>query len=667
MNISKIRERTLPLKNVAIRDHFWSHYIRLVREVVVPYQWEVLNDRVPEAEPSHAVRNFKIAAGEEQGEFGGMVFQDSDVAKWLEAVAYLLQTGPDRELEAAADEMIDIIAKAQHADGYLNTYFTLKEPEGRWTNLAECHELYCAGHMIEAAVAYYEATGKRKIIDVVCRFADYIDSVFGSEPGKLNGYDGHQEIELALVKLYRTTGIERYLRLSQYFLDQRGSRPHFYFREFKLRDGKVHFLQLDMAHDLKYSQSHRPVRQQDEAVGHAVRLVYMLSGMADVAAETGDASLLQACRSIWKSIVTKRMYITAGIGSMAYGESFTADYDLPSDTAYAETCASIGLIFFAHRMLQLEPSSEYASIMERALYNTVVSGMARDGKSFFYVNPLEVDPRLFGKNQIYDHVKPIRQEWFSCACCPPNIARLLASLGQYIYTVKGDTLYTHLYIGGHAKIDWEDGSFEIEQSGNYAWEGQVKLNIAATCSHAKTIALRIPDWCDGVKIEIDGVPLELEQQRIEHGYVTITRQWAAATEIRLLFDMPIKKMKGHPALRHTAGKIALQRGPFIYCLEEADNGEHLHLLAIPENGGLEAAYVPELLGGITVIRAEALRQVAEPCDDRAALYGNTLALYGDASSMNWREASCQATFIPYYAWANRGMGEMTVWVRERLL
>lgn len=224
MNISKIRERTLPLKNVAIRDHFWSHYIRLVREVVVPYQWEVLNDRVPEAEPSHAVRNFKIAAGEEQGEFGGMVFQDSDVAKWLEAVAYLLQTGPDRELEAAADEMIDIIAKAQHADGYLNTYFTVKEPEGRWTNLAECHELYCAGHMIEAAVAYYEATGKRKIIDVVCRFADYIDSVFGSEPGKLNGYDGHQEIELALVKLYRITGNDRYLRLSQYFLDQRGSR-----------------------------------------------------------------------------------------------------------------------------------------------------------------------------------------------------------------------------------------------------------------------------------------------------------------------------------------------------------------------------------------------------------------------------------------------------------
>lgn len=442
------KKQSLSLKHINIHDSFWSKYVRLIKEVVVPYQWEVLNDRVTDAEPSYAVRNFKIAAGEEEGEFGGMVFQDSDIAKWLEAVAYLLQSERNPELEAVADEMIELIAKAQHSDGYLNTYFTIKEPGNCWTNLAECHELYCAGHMIEAGTAYYEATGKTKILNVVCKLADHIDRVFGKEHGKLYGYDGHQEIELALVKLYRVTGNKRYLALSQYFLDQRGTRPHFYIEQFKSIGGTIHFPQLDMAHDLKYSQSHKPVREQDEAVGHAVRLVYMLAGMADVAAETKDEHLLQACRRMWSSIVKKRMYITAGIGSMSYSEAFTADYDLPNDTAYAETCASIGLIFFAHRMLQIEPLSEYANVMERALYNTVASGMSQDGKSFFYVNPLEVYPQLFGKNQIVDHVKPIRQEWFSCACCPPNIARLLASLGQYIYTLKDDTIYTHLYIGG---------------------------------------------------------------------------------------------------------------------------------------------------------------------------------------------------------------------------
>jgi Uncharacterized protein conserved in bacteria len=446
----------LPLNKVRIEDSFWSEYIRLVRDVVVPYQWEALNDRVPEAEPSYAIRNLKIAAGDESGEFGGMVFQDSDVSKWLEAVGYLLASGPDPDLEEVADGVVDLIGRAQQPDGYINTYFTLKEPDNRWTNLAECHELYCAGHLIEAAVAYYSATGKSKILDIACRFADYIDTVFGREPGKLQGYDGHQEIELALVRLYQVTGRPKYLELSQYFLDQRGTKPHFYASEFEKRGGKVHFPQLDMAHDLSYSQAHLPVREQETAEGHAVRAVYMATAMADVAAKSGDVSLLDACKRLWRNIVSRRMYITGGIGSMEHGESFTFDYDLPNDTVYAETCASIGLIFFAQRMLQIEPVSEYADVLERALYNTVVSGMSRDGTRFFYVNPLEVHPEACGKNHIYDHVKPVRQGWFSCACCPPNIARLLASLGGYIYSSKDRTLYTHLYIGGQA--EWRLGA-----------------------------------------------------------------------------------------------------------------------------------------------------------------------------------------------------------------
>lgn len=656
MQTTNRSSHVLPLKNVVIEDAFWSEYQRLIREVVVPYQWEALNDRIPGAEPSHAVKNFKIAAGLEQGEYGGMVFQDSDVAKWLEAVGYLLQTKPDPELEKIADEMIDIIAKAQWPDGYLNTYFTIKEPGRRYTNLAECHELYVAGHMIEAAVAYYEATGKRKILDVVCKLADHIDTLFGNEPGKLAGYDGHQEIELALVKLYRVTNNEKYLKLSQYFIDQRGQQPHFYTEEFEKRGGRVHFSWLDIAHDWAYSQAHLPVREQETAEGHAVRMVYMLSAMADLALENQDETLLDACRRLWNNIVYKRMYITGGIGSMEQGESFSTDYDLPNDTVYAETCASIGLIFFAHRMLKLNPKSEYADVLEKALYNTVVSGMGKDGKSFFYVNPLEVQPSVCGKNRNYDHVKPERQRWFGVACCPPNIARLLASLGQYIYTQKDQTIYTHLYIGSKAAIELDDQTMTIEQRSQYAWHGKVDFEFTLERSADFTLALRVPEWCNGkVSLKINGE--SVQQLPIEDGYIMLQRTWRTGDRLELVFDMPIRRMKGHPAVRHTAGKTAIQRGPFIYCLEEADNGPELFRLVLPRESELAASFRPELLGGVMVITAEGKRLApGQPMDD---------VLYYDEHVVGQKEETTQLTFIPYFAWANRGVGEMTVWVKER--
>lgn len=657
MHTKKRSSHTVPLNKARIRDKFWSGYIDLVRDVVVPYQWEALNDRVPGAERSYAVSNFKIAAGDSQGEYGGMVFQDSDVAKWLEAVGYLLQTKADPELEKTADEMIDIIARAQHADGYLNTYFTLKEPGKRWTNLAECHELYCAGHMIEAAVAYYDATGKRKILDVVCKFADYIDTVFGDELGQITGYDGHQEIELALVKLYRTTGNESYLKLSEYFLNQRGTEPHFYALEFEARGGDVHYPHLDIVHDLPYSQAHKPIREQETAEGHAVRLVYMLSAMADQAAETGDESLLEACRRLWDNIVTRRMYITGGIGSMAEGESFTADYDLPNDTAYAETCASIGLIFFAHRMLSLEPHGKYADVLEKALYNTVVSGISRDGKQFFYVNPLETQPHICGKNHIYDHVTPQRQGWFGCACCPPNLARLLASLGQYIYGVHESTIYAHLYIGGDTDIELDGVTVGLNVESKYVDEGKVRLGISLTQTKTFALALRVPEWSDSFMIKVNGVALAEHERVVRNGYVVITTTWQSGDVVDLAFGMPIRRMKGHPSIRHTSSKVSLQRGPFIYCLEEVDNGPKLHEIVLPFNSELEVDTGDTLLGGLPVIKAKAFRISANEWNDNE--------LYRNEKHGDWLESETTATFIPYFAWANREGGEMTVWVKDR--
>ncbi|WP_244163227.1 glycoside hydrolase family 127 protein [Paenibacillus pectinilyticus] len=643
--------RPLPLKQIDIDDDFWSGYIQLVRNVVVPYQWEALNDRIDGAAPSHAIRNFKIAAGLEQGEFYGMVFQDSDVAKWLEAVSYLLETGQDPELERVADEIIDIIANAQQIDGYLNTYFTLKEPAGKWSNLAECHELYCAGHMIEAAVAYYHATGKRKILDVACRLADCIDTVFGPEAGKIQGYDGHQEIELALVKLYHVTGDGKYLILSQFFLDERGKEPNFYELEYIRRGQTKHFPMLDMVFDRSYSQSHLPVRSQESAEGHAVRIVYMCSGMADVAAETGDKALLNACRVLWNNIVSKRMYITGAIGSMAHGESFSLDYDLPSDTAYAETCASIGLIFFAQRMLQIEAKSEYADVMEQALYNTVISSISKDGRHFFYVNPLEVWPEASDKNKGFSHVKPERQGWFGCACCPPNIARFLASLGRYIYSLKDRTIYTHLYIGSLMKFDIDGSEIILKQCSNFPWDGKVSFEVSLDKETEFTLALRIPGWSGGAEIHVNGTRIAWEDDVID-GYVYIPRTWQPGDTIELHFPMTVSWMKGHPLVRETIGKVALQRGPIVYCLEEADNGANLHHIVLKQLTSQCDSFDENLLGGVLTITASAHRVQTESWG--AQLY--------KANELTTTEA-VNVTFIPYFSWANRGRGEMTVWVR----
>ncbi|GGD93033.1 glycoside hydrolase family 127 protein [Paenibacillus nasutitermitis] len=640
---------------VRIRDDFWDFYMNLVRDTVIPYQWDALNDRIADASPSYAIQNFRIAAGLAEGEFGGMIFQDSDVAKWLEAVGYSLASHPDPGLEQTADEVIDLIAAAQREDGYLNTYFTLKEPGKEWTNLQEAHELYCAGHMMEAAVAYYEGTGKRKLLEVMCRFADYIDSVFGPGPGQIRGYDGHQEIELALVKLYRVTGEERYLRLSCFFIDARGEQPSFFTEEWEKRGRFSYWAQKKTAaSDLSYWQAHEPVRLQTAAVGHAVRAVYMYTAMADLARLAGDGPLLEACRRLWHNTTARQMYITGGIGSTHHGEAFSFDYDLPNDTVYAETCASIGLIFFANRMLLLEPRSEYADVLERALYNNVIGSMSRDGKHYFYVNPLEVWPEASQKNPGRHHVKAVRQKWFGCSCCPPNVARLLASLNDYIYTVseQTNTVYTHLFIGSEAQLDLACGTVKLTQESRLPWEGTVRFKVFPPAAASEfTLALRIPDWCNGeAALSINGSAVTYEMQ---HGYAAVTRNWAEGDEVEWKLGLEARLIGAKPEIRANAGKAAIQRGPIVYCLEQADNGSPLTAVTIARDAELDARYEAELLGGAVVLESKGQAEDGAAWED---------APYRPLDSLP-QVKNVRLTAVPYYLWGNRGQGEMTVWIR----
>ncbi|QOR85903.1 glycoside hydrolase family 127 protein [Geobacillus stearothermophilus] len=631
-----------------VNDRFWKRYIDIVRNEVVPYQWEALNDRIPDAEPSHAIKNFRIAAGESDGEFYGMVFQDSDVAKWLEAVAYLLEEKRDSELEALADDVIELLGRAQQPDGYLNTYYTVKEPGKRWTNLRDNHELYCAGHLIEAAVAYFQATGKRRFLDIMCKYADYIGTVFGRGEGQIPGYDGHQEIELALLKLYEATGNENYLKLSQYFIDQRGQQPHYFDQEKEAR-GETKPFWYDGGY--RYHQAHIPVREQKQAVGHAVRALYMYTAMAGLAAKTGDESLKQACQTLWENVTKRQMYITGGVGSSAFGESFTFDFDLPNDTVYAETCASIALVFWARRMLELEMDGKYADVMERALYNGTISGMDLDGKRFFYVNPLEVWPKACERHD-KRHVKPVRQKWFSCACCPPNLARLIASIGHYIYSQTSDALFVHLYVGSNIQTEIGGRSVEIVQETNYPWDGTVRLTVSAESAQEFTLGLRIPGWCRGAEVTINGENVDIAPLT-KKGYAYIRRVWRQGDEMVLHFSMPVERIKAHPQVRVNAGKVALQRGPIVYCLEEVDNGPNLANLFLPRDAKLEARFEPDLLEGVVVITGTAERMDESAWNDE---------LYRPIEPRTY-----QVPFraIPYYAWCNRGEGEMTVWVNEK--
>ncbi len=621
------RFQAVPFTQVAIEDAFWAPRLRANRERTIPHVYRKLKE-------IGCIDAFKLdwKPGKEPVPH---VFWDSDVAKWVEAASYSIAGQPDPALERLLDEVVSLIASAQQPDGYLNCHFTVVEPDKRWTNLRDLHELYCAGHLIEAAVAHYQATGKRTLLDAMCRYADYIGTVFGPEPGQRRGYCGHEEIELALVKLYRVTGEERYLRLARYFVEERGRRPHYYDEEALARGEDPEKVR---ARNYDYCQAHKPVREHEIVGGHAVRAMYLYSAVADLAGELGDAELRDVSERLWSQLTSKRMYITGGIGSTGSNEGFSTDYDLPNETAYAETCAAIGLVLWSHRMLQLDCDARYADVMERALYNGILSGISLEGTHFFYANPLASDGAE-------------RPDWYGCACCPTNIIRLLASLGQYVYSESENEAAVHLYIAGSGTLRIAGQEITIRQETNYPWDGRVLMRLEMPRSARFGLRLRIPGWCREARLRINGGPPEPIGET-EKGYLRIERQWESGDSVEIGLPMPVERMSAHPDVRQDAGRVALQRGPIVYCLEHADNREPLHRLVLPLYADLLPVFDKDLLGGVVTIVGNA--EVMDDAGWKGTLYRRN----------NPATRPCRITAIPYYAWANRQPGPMAVWVRE---
>ena len=636
------------ITNANLNDRFWSRTREVVRREGIPYQWKALNDLIDGAAPSYAMHNFRVASGKLQGGHAGCVFQDSDVAKWIEGAAFSLRWHPDAQLEETIDGAIDDIVAAQQKDGYLNTYYIINGLDRRWTNLMDHHELYCAGHLLEAAVAYYQTTGKRVLLDAMIRYVDCIDATFGPEDGKMKGYPGHPVIEMALIRLYAITKDPKHLRLAKYFVDQRGQKPLYFEEECKRNHNDFYW--KEYLYRYQYYQAGLPVREQMEAQGHAVRAMYLYAGMADVARETQDQSLIDACERLWNNAVRRRMYVTGAVGSSEFGEAFTFDYDLPNDTVYGETCASIGLVFFARRMLTLQVKGEYADVMERALYNGVISGMQLDGKKFFYVNPLEVLPEACEKDHNKRHVKFERQKWFGCACCPPNIIRLVSSLEEYLYSTDGESLYVHLYAGGGLQTELNGKRVDLCVQTDYPWDGNVAIEVRPETAVEFALKLRVPGWCRKYTLRVNGEEMQTEAQ---DGYISVFRNWKPGDSVVFDMAMPVELVRANPRIYEDAGKVAVMRGPLVYCLEEADNTRNLHLIRVGDAPNFRAEKKPERLGGIVELTSDGVRETDES-------WGETL--YSADNSIPTRPA--KLTWIPYYAWANRTPGEMRVWVRR---
>jgi hypothetical protein len=623
--------RLVPIRDVHFNDVFWAACIETNRTVSIPAVFK-------RCEETGRIDNFAKAAGLMKGQYrGSYPFDDSDVYKVIEAASYSLMLRPDKELEAYVDGVIAKIAAAQEKDGYLYTWRALK-PEGyedwsgttRWSLLGRSHELYVAGHLIEAGVAYYQATGKRALLDVAIRFADLIDNDFG--PDKIHDTPGHPNLEMALVNLFRVTGDEKYLRLASFFLDERG-RPH--------ARGSYG----------EYAQEHKPVVEQDEAVGHAVRAVYLYSGMADVGVLTGDVGYLEAINRIWENVVSKKLYLTGGIGATDnIAEAFGANYELPNLTAYCETCASIGNVFWNHRLFLLHGDAKYVDVLERTLYNGFLSAVSLKGDTFFYANPLESD----GKSPFYEGTLT-RQPWFECACCPGNITRLVASIPGYVYAHRDNDLYVNLFGGNEARIDVGGQAVKIKQETLYPWDGTVKITIKPDKTTEFDVHVRVPCWARGHPVpsdlyeylegSVDEVTLRVNGQpippNVEAGFARIGRAWREGDVIELHLPMPIRRVVANEKVLEDRGKVALERGPIVYCAEWVDNQGHVLNLLLPDNAPLKAEYRKDMLSGIVVVTGKALAQ-----------------------SSDGKPVQRDFVAIPYYAWSNRGQGEMAVWLRR---
>lgn len=613
---------------VTITDTFWKPTLDKVATTTLQaciYQTEVKTPRI---------RNFEKVARGQNEKHEGIFYDDSDVFKALEAIAYSLKNHPNPALETKADEWIDKIAAAQLPDGYINTYYTLGRLNERWSDMS-MHEDYNGGHLIEAAVAYYQVTGKRKLLDVAIRFADHFDSLFG--PGKKHWVTGHQELELALVKLYNVTQDKKYLTLAHWLLEERG---HKYAKGYTWTEWK----------DTAYAQDVVPVREQKEITGHAVRAMYLYTGTADVAALTGDAGYMQAMQTVWEDVVHRNLYVTGGIGSSGSNEGFSTDYDLPNEQAYCETCASVGMVFWNQRMNLLTGNSQFIDVLERSLYNGARDGLSLSGDRFFYGNPLASDGRHY------------RREWFGTACCPANIARLVSSLGDYIYGYSDAGLWINLFIGSSTTARIGKAEVPITMETNYPWDGNVKLTLQPKSKSKFKVHFRIPGWVQGEAVPGDLFAFEDKTKeaftlsvngmavpfQLLNGYAVIDRDWKKGDQVELVLPMDVKRIVSRPEVKQNADRVALQRGPLVYCVEGADNGGQAWNFILPDNARFTTSFQPNLLEGVTTIQFDAP------------------AVQVTADGQSVITETKKITAIPYYAWCNRGQNPMQVWLPRKI-
>jgi hypothetical protein len=628
--------RPVPFTDVRLTDAFWAPRLETNRTVSVPYALRM-------NEETGRVDNFRKAARLMPGPYTGKRYNDSDIYKAMEGAAYTLRLHPDPGLERKLDDLVALIGKAQEPDGYLYTARTVDPahpapgagPE-RWSTLRVSHELYNAGHMYEAAVAHYQATGRRAFLDIALKNADLLVRTFGTGPGQRRGFPGHQEVEIGLAKLYRATGERKYLELAKFFLDERGhyhQGPHY-------AKGDP----FEAYESEEYLQNHKPVLEQDEAVGHAVREMYMASGMADVAALGGYPAYAEAIDRLWENVVGKKMYLTGGVGSAGMIEGFGPNYDLPNN-AYAETCAAIGNALWNERLFLLHGESKYVDVFERVLYNGLLSGVSLSGDRFFYQNPLE-SAGVYG-----------RSPWFEVACCPPNVTRFLPSLPGYVTATKGDTVYVNLFIGGRARVDIGGPKALLVQETRYPWDGTVKIMVEPDGGSAEfEVAVRIPGWArneaaptslyrfldrneEKPALRVNGKSVAVDPAA---GYVRVRRAWRLGDTIELVLPMPVRRVVANDAVAADAGLVAIQRGPLVFCAEGVDNGGDVLESMLPDYHKLRAEFRPDLLNGVTVISGQVMRKAKAP----------------DGKD-EWKAAEFVA--VPYYAWANRGQGEMAVW------
>lgn len=628
------RYSSVPFADVKITGSFWSERLETVLNRTIPSQHEQLvkhnilrSLKLPQPVPP-------LTIPPHPNGFTTEIFWDSDVGKWVEAASYALSHRRDPVIEAQIDEIVADLEKAQAPDGYLNCWYLEREPQNRWSNLRDNHELYNAGHMLEGAVAYFRATGRDRMLNVMERYMDHVAATFGRGPGQKRGYCGHQEIELALVKAYHATGKKKFLDLATYFIDERGAQPHYFDIE---REARGEAPEKFHQGTYEYNQSHLPVRQQTKVVGHAVRAMYMYTAMADLAAEHGDDELKAVCERLWKDVTETRMYVTGGFGPSASNEGFTQDYDLPNDTAYAETCASVAFVFWAARMLNLDLDGQYADLLEQALYNNSLAGLSQEGSTYFYDNKLESD----GSHK--------RWEWHPCPCCTMNVARLVASIGGYVFGVANDEIAVHLYGGASSTLAVAGGKATITETSNYPWDGAIRVEVAAQGTGEFAVALRIPSWCQGATLKVNGQSVPVTTER---GYVRLRRAWGAADVIELNLPMPAERLWAHPEVKADIGRVALRRGPLVYCLEGQDQKAPLHRLRLPRDAALSSRFRADLLGGISVVEAEGHARQTD---------GFETQLYRTAPQA---EVASPLMAVPYYIWCNRGSNPMQVWIRE---